>query len=150
MSGAVAGREADLELEPGELERLAARDRVVGVVALERSEPWPRHVLHDVGEHLGLELRAVDGRAGRARDGRDRADVVEVGVGEEDRLELGDLQRSSASISRGASSPGSKITALSESLTRDDVGVLLHWTDREHPHVDHFEAAFLRIRRRHR
>ena len=39
------------------------------------------------GEHRHLELRAVDRRAGGLRDGRDGADVVEVRVREQDRLE---------------------------------------------------------------
>ena len=40
------------------------------------------------GQDLALDLRAVDRRAGGARDRRDGADVVEVRVREQDRLEL--------------------------------------------------------------
>ena len=41
----------------------------------------------------GLELRAVHGRAGRPRHRRHRADVVEVSVGEQDRLDGRDPER---------------------------------------------------------
>ncbi len=61
--------------------------RVLGLVALERPEPG-RHPAHDVGEQRALDLRAVHGRAGGARDRRDGADVVEVAVREQDRLDL--------------------------------------------------------------
>ena len=40
-----------------------------------------------------LELRAVDRRPSRARDRGDRADVIEVRVGQQDRLELLDPER---------------------------------------------------------
>ena len=87
MAGAVAGREEHLDVQAGEPQPLAAGERVLGLVALERAEPG-RHPAHDVGEHRALDLRAVDGRAGGARDGRDRADVVEVAVRDQDRLDL--------------------------------------------------------------
>ena len=61
--------------------------RLVGVVALEGAEPLPGDEGHDVGEDRRLDLRAVDGGAGRLGDRRDGADVVEVAVGEEDRLD---------------------------------------------------------------
>ena len=88
VAGRVPGREQDVDLQPGELEPLAAGDRVVGVVGLERAEARPRHVAHDVGQDRDLELGAPDLRAGRARQRRDRADVVEVRVREQDRRDL--------------------------------------------------------------
>ncbi len=91
MAGAVSGREDHVELQAGETEALAAADGVLGLVALERPEPG-RHPAHDVGQQRPLDLGAVDGRAGRAGHRRDRADVVEVAVREEDRLDL-DVQR---------------------------------------------------------
>ena len=87
----MAGREEDLDVKPGEAQPLAAGEGVLGLVALKRPEPG-RHPAHHVGEHRTLDLRAVDGRAGGPRDRRDRADVVEVAVREEDRLDL-DAQR---------------------------------------------------------
>ena len=88
VPGAVAGREDHVDLEAGELELLAAGDGLVGVVALERAEAGPGHEGHDVGEHRHLELGAVDGGAGRLGDRGHGADVIEVAVGEQDRLEL--------------------------------------------------------------
>ena len=69
------------------LQSLAALEGLVGVVALERAEARPGHEGHDVGQHAHLDLRAVDRRARRAGHGCHRADVVEVGVGEQDRVE---------------------------------------------------------------
>ena len=89
VAGAVAGGEDDVELHPGQLQRLAAGDGLVGLVALERPEARLGDEAHDVGEHRHLDLRAVDRRPGRRRHRRDGADVVEVAVGEEDRLDLG-------------------------------------------------------------
>ena len=62
-------------------------DRLVGLVALVGAEPLPGDEGHDVGEDRDLDLRAVDRRAGRLRHRGDGADVVEVAVGEEDRLD---------------------------------------------------------------
>ena len=74
--------------KPASVEPLAARDRLVGVVGLERAEAraTARSVMMS-GQHRDLELRAVDRRAGCARERRDRADVVEVRVREQDRLD---------------------------------------------------------------
>jgi uncharacterized protein (DUF58 family) len=66
----VPGREQHVQLHAGQLQRLATGDRVVGLVALERSEARPRHVVHDVGQHLALELGAVHGRTRGPRDWR--------------------------------------------------------------------------------
>ena len=76
-----------LDVQAGELQVLAAGEDVLGLVALERPEPG-RHPAHDVGQHRPLDRRAVDRRAGGPRERRDRADVVEVAVGDEDRLDL--------------------------------------------------------------
>ena len=89
VAGAVARGEDDVELEPGQLQRLAAGDGLVGLVALVGAEALPGDEGHDVGEHRHLDLGAVDRRAGRRGHRRDGADVVEVAVGEQDRLDLG-------------------------------------------------------------
>ena len=86
MAGAVAGRREDVDLEARKRKLLPSRQRVVGLVALERSEPG-RHPAHDVGEHAALDLGAVDGRSRGPGDGSDGANVVEVGVRDEDRLD---------------------------------------------------------------
>ena len=83
----MARREQDLDVESGELQALPAGEGVIGLVALERAEPG-RHPAHHVGEHRTLDLRAVHRRTGGAGDRRDRPDVVEVAVREQDRLEL--------------------------------------------------------------
>ena len=84
-----------------------------------------------------LDLRAVHGGAGRARQRRDGADVVEVAVGDEDRLDL-HAERSIAASSRSGSSPGSTISTapLGARAVADDVGVLLDRPDRERAHVE--------------
>ena len=87
VAGAVAGDEVHVDVEAGEREPLAALDGLVGVVALERAEPGPGDVAHDVGEHRNLDLGAVDGRARRLGHRSHGADVVEVGVREQDRLD---------------------------------------------------------------
>ena len=71
----------------GEAQRLAPGERLLGLVALERAEPG-RAPSADVCEHGALDLRAVDGSARGARQRRDRADVVEVAVRDQDRLDL--------------------------------------------------------------
>ena len=89
MPRAVAGDEEDVDLEARELQALAALHGVLGIPGLIGPEARPGHVAHDVLEDRHLELGAVDRRAGGARDGRDGAHVVEVGVGEQDRLHVG-------------------------------------------------------------
>ncbi len=81
------GVEQHLDVEARETQRLAARERVLGYVALERAEPR-RCAERDVLEHRALDLGAVHRRAGRPCERGDRADVVEVAVGDEDRLDL--------------------------------------------------------------
>ena len=49
VAGAVPGREADLEAQAGEVEPLPSGDRLVGGIALIRSESRPRDERHDVG-----------------------------------------------------------------------------------------------------
>ena len=111
------GVKIDVELEPGELQRLAAGDGLVGVVALERAEARPGDEGVDVGEHRHLDLGAVDRRPGRPRQRGDGADVVEVGVGEEDRLDLAPIPPAAARI-RSASSPGSTTRSFSDPSAR--------------------------------
>jgi hypothetical protein len=82
----VPGREDHVEVEPREAEPLAALERLLRVIRLERAVAR-EHVAVDVLEDRDLELRAVHGRAGVARELRDRPDVVEVRVGEQDRLD---------------------------------------------------------------
>ena len=84
VAGAVARREDHVDLHPRELELLAAGHRVIGVIALVRAEAGPGNERVDVGEDRRLDLRAPDRRARRLRDRSDGADVVEVGVGEQD------------------------------------------------------------------
>jgi hypothetical protein len=148
---AVAGNEVDLELQVRQLQRLAALDRMVGLVALERTETGIRHVGHDVGQHLGLELRAVHRSARRPGDRRDRADVIEVAMGQQDRLNRVDLE-----CAQRLQNPLGLVTRVHDHGGRrvrptDHVAVLLHRPDREHPRVDHVVGGpCLRIRRRHR
>jgi hypothetical protein len=133
VAGAVAGGVQDVDLESRQLEPLAAGERVVGVVALERTEPG-RNPGHDVGEHRHLELRAVDRRLGRARHRGDGADVVEVGVGEQDRVdpdpELVDKLQDPLGLLAGIDDQ----PAL-RALAADDEAVLGHRADREHADV---------------
>jgi hypothetical protein len=77
----------DLDVEPGEVEALAAGDGLVGLVALIRPEPRPGHEAHDVGQHRDLDLGAVHRGPGRRGHRRHRPDVVEVTVGDEDRVD---------------------------------------------------------------
>ena len=57
VAGAVAGGEDDVELEAGQLQRLAAGERLVGLVALERAEALPGDEGHDVGEDRASRSR---------------------------------------------------------------------------------------------
>src|SRR6202021_472962 len=81
VAGAVTGGEEDVQGETGELELITATDRLAGVVAIEVPKRGPEHVVHDVREHFGFELGAVDGRAGGLGDRSNGSDVVEVRVG---------------------------------------------------------------------
>ena len=130
MPGAVAGGEEDVDLHPGELEPLAAGDGLVGVVALVGAEAGPGDVGHDVGEHRHLDLRAVDGGAGRLRDRGDGADVVEVGVGEQDRVDP------DPELVDGAEDPLRLLAGVDDqpavgAVAADDVAVLGHLADGE-------------------
>jgi hypothetical protein len=137
VAGAVAGDEADLEREAREVQRLAAADGVVRVVALKRAEAGPADVGVDVGQHLGFALRAVDRRAGRARHRGHGSDVVEVGVGEEDRLDRHDVQGL-----EGVEQPLGLVARVDDHgalgvRQAHEVAVLLHRPNGEHPCVDH-------------
>ena len=87
MAGAVSGREDDVDVKPGQLEVLPADEQLVGVVALEAGEPEPAHRGVDVGEDVALERRAVDRRSRCVRERGHRADVVDVRVRDQDRLD---------------------------------------------------------------
>ena len=99
----------------------------------------------------GLELGAVDRSAGRPRHRRHRADVIEVGVGDEDRFDGLDLQ-----AVEGGKEPVRFVTWIDDQRVRGvllahDEAVLLHGPDREHAGVDHLPATccFFRWRRRY-
>ena len=83
--------------------------------------------------------------------GVDGTDVVEVGVGEQDRLDGLDLER----LER-AEDPLGLVTGIDDHrpvgvLGPHDVGVLLHRADREHAHVEHRrQPPFFCWRRRYR
>ena len=89
MAGAVAGREDHVQRQPRELQGLSPADQLVRVVALERPEARVGDEGHDVGEDRRLDLGAVDRGFGRGGDRRHGADVVEVAVGDENRLDAG-------------------------------------------------------------
>ena len=140
VPGAVAGDEVDVDLQARERQVLAAGDRLVGVVALERAEAGPGDVGHDVGQDGDLDLRAVHGRAGGAGHGRHRPDVVEVAVGYEDRLDR-DAERAGgrqqplgllAGIDHDRRDAGASLRGAGGA---HDVAVLLHWPDGECAHV---------------
>ena len=134
MAGAVARGEQHVDLEARQLEPLAAPQHLIGLVALVGPDPRERDVAHDVGQHRALDLAHVNGRAGLARHRRDRADVVEVGVGEEDRLDLEaevtDRRQDAFGLVARIEDhgPGGVVPACDEA-------VLLHRPDREHAHV---------------
>ncbi len=148
VTGAVAGREEHVDVEAGERQTLAAGDGVLGLVALERAEAG-RHEAHHVGEQRALDLGAVDGRAGRARERRDGADVVEVAVREEDRLdphaELRDRVEQPLRLLAGIDDDGRSqpVGAGRRVGGADDEAVLLDGADGERAHVEraHFDAA---------
>ena len=71
-----------------------------------------------------------------ARERRDRADVVEVGVREQDRRRSSRRARLTASISRSGSSPGSISSAADDTALADDIGVLLERPDGERANVE--------------
>ena len=84
-----------------------------------------------------LELGAVDRRAGRAGHRSHRPDVIEVGVGDQDRLDGLDPERVD-----GLDQPLGLVAWVDDqraigALLAHDEAVLLHRPDGEHPHVDH-------------
>ncbi len=133
VARAVAGREQDVDLEAGQLELLAARERVLGVVGLERPEARPGHERHDVGEHPLLDLGHPHLRAGGLRHGRHGAHVVEVRVGEQDPVE-----RHAEGIDRAEQLVGLVARVDDQRAVRavaaEDVRVLGHRADGEHAH----------------
>ena len=87
MTGAVAGREENIDLITRELELLAPLERVLGVPGLERAEAGPRNERVDVREDELLDLGHPHLGSRRPRHRPHRADVVEVGVREQDPVE---------------------------------------------------------------
>src|SRR3954454_122184 len=136
----MAGRRDHVERETGELERVAAGDAVLRRVRLERPEAGPAHVVVDVLEDLDLARRAVDGRARVLRHRGDGADVVEVAVRDQDRLDpdvaLGDLALQALGLLAG-------IDQDRAAVLRDEPGVLLHRPDGE---ADDLHQPFSRWR----
>ena len=128
-----------VDLEARELQALAALQRVVGLVALVGAEPGERHVAHDVREHGALDLAHVDGRAGRARNGRHGPDVIEVAVGEQHGLDLEAQLVDRTQDPVGLLAGVHHHRALGAIEARDEA-VLGHGADREHPHVHREEC----------
>ena len=129
VAGAVAGRVEHLDVHPGEVQPLAPAQLVVGLVVLERAEAR-RDPAHHVREQRQLDLRAVHGSAGGARQGGDGADVVEVAVGEQDRLDLDaeglrGLEQALRLVARVYDHRPARLR-----VGPDDVAVLLHRADR--------------------
>ena len=108
MAGRVAGDVHGLERDPGEVERLVAGEQHVRLVRADRDAGV---VLGGPGEHRRLDLGDVHRRAGRLGEVGDRADVVVVRVGEQDRACSAAPIRASSSRSVAASPPGSTTTA---------------------------------------
>ncbi len=131
----MAGSREDLDAEIGELQRLAAGERVLRLVALEGAEAG-RRVAHDVLEHRAFELGAVDRRAALPRDRRDGADVIEVAVGDEDRVEL-DVERAHRTEQPlGFFARVDEHAVLRLPAGARDVGVCLYRPEREGPDVE--------------
>src|ERR1700730_10085119 len=112
-------------------------------MALERPEAG-RHPAYDVHQDGPLDLRAVDRGARRPRQRRDRADVIEVAVGHEDRLDLDTelLRRLQQPLGLFARVDHHGLPGLRSGS--HDVSVLLHRADCEGADVQatHWEAAF--------
>ena len=84
----MARREDHLDVQARQAQMLAARRRCGRPRSSRRARSPGGTQLMTSASTRPLDLRAVDGRAGRAGDRRDRADVVEVAVGDQDRLDL--------------------------------------------------------------
>jgi hypothetical protein len=143
----VPGREDDVDLEVGQLEPLAALEGVLGVVGVERSEAGPGHERVDVVQDELLDLRHPHLGAGRLRHGRDRADVIEVRVSEQDALELhaqlpDRVQQLVGLVARIDDQ------SLVRAVAPEDVRVLGHRADGEHPDVHRQRACLRRWRKR--
>ena len=131
---------------------------MLGLIAAERAEAG-RHPAHDVCQDGLLDLRAVDGSAGRLGDGCDGADVVEVAVGDEDGLQLHaqrvDGLQQALGLIAGVDDDrarGLAGVAVGVGTHAHDVAVLLHRADGEGADVEaaHLEArVLLRCRRRY-
>jgi hypothetical protein len=143
----VPGREDDVDLEAGELESLAPLDGVFGVVGIEWSEAGPGDERVDVVEHELLDLRNPDLGAGRLRHRRDGTDVVEVRVREQDPLELHAQLPDRVQQGVGLVSRVHDQSAVG-AVAPEDVRVLGHRADGEHPNVHDQRACLRRWRKR--
>ena len=130
----MAGREEHVDLEAGKLQPLATRERVLGVPALERAEVGPWDVAVDVRQDGLLDLRHPHLGAGGGGHGSDRTDVVDVGVGEQDRVErhAQPLDRAQQLLRLVARIDDHRAVGA---VAADQEAVLLDQPDREHPHV---------------
>ncbi len=142
----MARREQHVDVESGDAQMLAARERVIGLVALVGAEALEGHEAHDVGQDGAFDLGAVDRSPGRAGERRDGADVVEVTVRDQDRLDLDAelVDRAPQAIGLLA---GIDQQRLGGPRRSHDVGVLLNRTDGEGADVErgaHGAAALSR------
>ena len=140
MARAVARSEQHLDVHVRELQPLAALDRVLGLPAFKRAEARHRP-FHDVRKHAKLDLGAVHGRACGSRDRRHRADVVEMAVGDQDRLDLDAKRRGSIEQALRLFARVDHQRAGRLCVGAHQIGVLLNWTNRELADVDHLEPA---------
>ena len=137
MAGAVAGGEDGRRTEARRARALAAGDACVGLVALERAEARPRHVgvmlassgVSSSGQYTGAPVASCDRL--------DRADVVEVAVREQDRLER--LRCRARRAPRSAARPPrpGRRSRLVRPRAAHEVAVLLHRADGEDADVGH-------------
>jgi hypothetical protein len=120
---------------------------VLSVVGLERPEAGPGHERVDVREDELLDLGHPHLGSGRPRDRPHRADVVEVGVRKQDPVE-----RDAQLVDRREQLVGLVARVDDQRPVRpvapEDVRVLGHRADGEHPHVHCQPCCFRRWRKR--
>ena len=115
------------------LQALSAVERLVGLPRLD-APPRGREEAVGVREDRQLRARAVDRHPAGARDGRDGADVVDVGVREQDRLGL-DAELAHRGLQALGLVAGVDEQRLLGAVGANQVAVLLEGADREHAHV---------------
>ena len=81
------GVKMHLDVEAGQAQPLAAGERVLGLVALERPEPGGTQRMMSASTGRSISGQYTGAPVARATRG-DGADVVEVAVGDEDRVDL--------------------------------------------------------------